>query len=210
MEQDTSRCKTPNSQPKKTENLTGSDAMLAAIKSRIFADVMALPFLTVWSLIICLLLDNIVDEKVNTFLADTFSEGIGTRTILSLLLLACIVSGLSWIVRPKSGSLVCKIFLAPVNAARSTCITTFAFFLGLIIATAITRLSKAQEMLPTLGIFFLLWVLLNCTEALASEASCNREAKYSKFCIVFGILLVACTLWMMYTFYNQIRAGSFT
>jgi hypothetical protein len=185
--------------------------MLKAIKSRVITDLTAIPFLTMWSLLICLLLEKIPDEKVNTFLANTFSEGIGTRTIFVLLILTMMVTGLSWIFRPKYGSFAYSCLLAPVNAARSTCITTIAFSLGLIIATIITNgLSKAEEMLPTLGLFCLSWFLLHCTETLASEASCNREVQYRKICIALGIGLVSGSLFILYTFYKQIESGSIT
>ncbi len=211
MEQDTSVYKTTTSQSANKKDRTESIQIFEAVKSRIFTDFMALPFLTAWSLLICLLLENIRDEKVNVFLVNTFGEGIGTRTIWGLLILALLITGLAWIIRPKPGKFVYTIFLAPVRAARSTCVTTIAFFLGLIIATAIINgLSKAADLLPALGILCISWIVLNCTECLASEASNNREKQYRIFYIALGIGLVLGSCYVLYFFYNQIKSGAIT
>ncbi|WP_027912780.1 hypothetical protein [Pseudomonas sp. URIL14HWK12:I7] len=211
MEQDTSLYKTPTSQPANKESRTGLNQIFGAIKSRVCKDFMALPFLTAWSLLICLLLENISNEKVNSFLVSTFGEGIGLRTIWGLLILALLITGLAWIIRPKAGKFVYTIFLAPVKAARSTCVTTIAFFLGLIIAIAITNgMSKAADLLPALGILCASWIALNCTECLVSEASNNREEEYRKFFIPSGIVLVLGSCYVLYFFYNQIKSGAIT
>lgn len=209
MEQDTSLQKTPISQPENKESRIGFNQIFGVIKSRAREDFMALPFLTAWSLLICMLLENIPDEKVNSFLVNTFGEGIGTRTIWSLLILALLVTGLAWIIRPETGKFLYTIFLAPVKAARSTCVTTIAFFLGLIIATGFTNgLSKATGLLPALAMLCIPWILLNLTECLISEASSNREKEYRKILIFLGIVFVLGSCCMLYVFYDQIKSGT--
>lgn len=183
--------------------------MLKIAMSRLAKDFAPLPFLAAWSLFICILFDKMQAQNINSFLVSTFEEGIGLRTTLSLLVLTMFVAGLAWIIRPEGNGIVSRIFLAPVEAARSTCITTIAFGVGLIIAAAITHGSAmVKQLLPSLGTLFSLWFLLNCVECLISEASNNREKQYRLYCIFAGVIFVLCSFYTVYRLYVDIKAGT--
>jgi hypothetical protein len=177
-------------------------------KKRICDDLTSLPFLFIWSTLICLMLDRATDEKVNAYLEETFNEGIGLRTILGMLMLSMLLTGVAWLIRPARDNLLYKLLLAPVGAARSACMTTLAFVMGLTFAIAITPdLDRAGGMLASLGILVALWLMLNALEVLATEASNNREKEYKWACIALGALITLGGLAIVYLLYCQIQSG---
>lgn len=178
------------------------------IKKRVCDDIMSVPFLLVWSILICLLLEYASGDKVNAFLKSTFDEGVGLKTIIGMLVLSFFLTGMAWLIRPERDSTFYKMLLAPARAARSVCMTTLAFVLGLAFAIAITNgLAHAINMAGSLGLLGMLWLMLNFLEALSSDASNHREKQYKWCCIVLGVAMMLSGLALVYSMYCQINSG---
>ena len=181
------------------------------IKERVCTDILAMPFLIVWSFLICMLLETATDKKMGAFFKSTFEEGVALRTIICLLVLSMIVAGLAWIVRPAPKRFWYNVLLAPIGSARSACITTIAFILGLIIAIAVTSgTTQATDLMWVPGILGIFWLLLNAIECVASEASNNREKQYRWICVGLGLFLVLGSCYILYKVYALIQSGALT
>ena len=184
--------------------------LVKVVKNRVSSDILPVPFLFAWSTLICLLLENAPSDKIGSFLQSTFGEGIGLKTIIVMLILSSLLAGLAWLIRPAPGNIIYKMLLAPAGAARSVCITTFAFVMGLAFAIAITNgINEAKSLGKSLAFLVFLWIALNLLETLACEASNNREKKYKWDCIALGLILVFGCLLMMCFLYKEIQSGRF-
>jgi len=178
------------------------------IKKRICDDIMSVPFLFAWSILICLLLEYASGDKVNAFLKSTFDEGVGLKTTIGMLVLSFFLTGMAWLFRPERGSKFSKMLLAPTGAARAVCMTTLAFILGLACAITITNgFAHAINLAGSLGLLGVLWLMLNFLEALTSDASNHRETQYKWRCFVLGVFMMLSGVILVYFMYYQINSG---
>lgn len=178
------------------------------IKKRVCDDIMSVPFLLFWSILICLLLEYAPGDKLSAFFKSTFDEGIGLNTIIGMLVLSFFLTGLAWLIRPEQDSKFYKMLLAPARAARAVCMTTIAFVLGLACAIAIAHeFAQAINLAGSLGGLGMLWLMLNFLEALSSDASNHREKEYKWRCIVLGVVMILSGFVLVYAMYCQINSS---